>query len=193
MSATPTDPFAWWQQWLKQAPALPLPGFAVPTLDIDELDRRIREYRTVEGWLQMNLSSVQMMRQSLEMQRAAVAAWQELNQNWQQAPEAKSETPPAAPSEKPHTIDSGSSTQPPPVPNPFEMMKVWWENATQAMTSAAAEHSASASSRTASSDATHTDVGPDANTKPAKRKRTTKRKAAPAAGSGESGSGDRNG
>ncbi|WP_438438572.1 PhaM family polyhydroxyalkanoate granule multifunctional regulatory protein [Hydrogenophilus thermoluteolus] len=97
MTAAHTDPFAWWQQWMKQAPSLPLPGFAVPTLDLDELDRRIREYRTVEGWLQMNLSSVQMMRQSLEMQRAAVAAWQEMNQNWQQAPAPEATAPPPPP------------------------------------------------------------------------------------------------
>jgi hypothetical protein len=98
MTTSQTDPFAWWQQWMKQAPSLPLPGFALPTLDLDKLDRRIREYRTVEGWLQMNLSSLQMMRQSLEMQRAAVAAWQEMNQNWQKGVEAAATAPEPTPS-----------------------------------------------------------------------------------------------
>lgn len=127
MTTSQTDPFAWWQQWMKQAPSLPLPGFALPTLDLDELDRRIREYRTVEGWLQMNLSSVQMMRQSLEMQRAAVAAWQEMNQI----------TPPQ-PSEK-----SGAESPAAPLPNPFEWMKAWWESAQQGAASAFAAASSS--------------------------------------------------
>lgn len=195
MTAAHTDPFAWWQQWMKQAPSLPLPGFAVPTLDLDELDRRIREYRTVEGWLQMNLSSVQMMRQSLEMQRAAVAAWQEMNQNWQQAtaPETKASSAaasaPASKEEAPQTADAGD-TQTPPIPNPFELMKAWWDNTTQAMASAATGPSADAASTTSAHATTGADQ-PNAEattTKPTKRKRTTKRKSAPAAGTGESGS-----
>lgn len=195
MTAAHTDPFAWWQQWMKQAPSLPLPGFAVPTLDLDELDRRIREYRTVEGWLQMNLSSVQMMRQSLEMQRAAVAAWQEMKQNWQQAPAPEATAPSstasahAAKAAAPQTTDTGD-TQTPPIPNPFELMKAWWDNTTQAMASAATGPSADAASTTSA----HATTGADqqnaeaTTTKPTKRKRTTKRKSAPAAGTGESGS-----
>jgi len=130
MTTSQTDPFAWWQQWMKQAPSLPLPGFALPTLDLDELDRRIREYRTVEGWLQMNLSSLQMMRQSLEMQRAAVAAWQEMNQI----------TPPH-PSEK-----SSAESPATPLPNPFEWMKAWWESAQQGAATALAVASSSSES-----------------------------------------------
>jgi hypothetical protein len=157
MTTSQTDPFAWWQQWMKQAPSLPLPGFALPTLDLDELDRRIREYRTVEGWLQMNLSSVQMMRQSLEMQRAAVAAWQEMNQNWQKgvetaatAPEpapstgGATEAPPSNAAHPPHPSEKSSTESPAaPLPNPFEWMKAWWESAQQGAASAFAAASSS--------------------------------------------------
>ena len=52
----------------------PLPGFITPTLDIDELDKRIKDLKTVEHWLKMNLNMLQMTTQGLEVQRAALAA-----------------------------------------------------------------------------------------------------------------------
>ena len=36
---------------------VPLPGMVAPTLDIDELDKRIGDLRTVENWLRMNLNT----------------------------------------------------------------------------------------------------------------------------------------
>lgn len=52
----------------------PLPGMVAPTLDLDELDKRIQDLKAVEHWLKMNLKMLQMTTQGLEMQRAAVAA-----------------------------------------------------------------------------------------------------------------------
>ena len=52
----------------------PLPGMVTPTLDIDELDKRIHDLKAVEHWLKMNLNMLQMTTQGLEMQRAALAA-----------------------------------------------------------------------------------------------------------------------
>lgn len=51
-----------------------LPGMVTPTLDVDELDKRIADLKAVEGWLKMNLNMLQMTTQGLEMQRAALAA-----------------------------------------------------------------------------------------------------------------------
>lgn len=51
-----------------------LPGMVTPTLDIDELDKRIRDLKAVEHWLKVNLNMLQMTTQGLEMQRAALAA-----------------------------------------------------------------------------------------------------------------------
>lgn len=51
-----------------------LPGMVTPTLDIDELDKRIADLKAVENWLKMNLNMLQMSTQGLEMQRAALAA-----------------------------------------------------------------------------------------------------------------------
>ncbi|MBW7862144.1 MAG: hypothetical protein KJZ96_14740 [Rhodocyclaceae bacterium] len=51
-----------------------LPGMVTPTLDVDELDKRISDLKTVENWLKMNLNMLQMTIQGLEMQRVAIAA-----------------------------------------------------------------------------------------------------------------------
>lgn len=56
-----------------------LPGMVTPTLDIDELERRIKDLQAVEGWLKMNLGMLQMTIQGLEVQRATLAAMQAMN------------------------------------------------------------------------------------------------------------------
>ncbi|QID19082.1 hypothetical protein G3580_16545 [Nitrogeniibacter mangrovi] len=49
-----------------------LPGMVTPTVDVDELDKRIADMKAVEGWLKMNLNMLQMTIQGLEMQRATL-------------------------------------------------------------------------------------------------------------------------
>ena len=56
-----------------------LPGMVTPTLDVDELDKRIADMKAVEGWLKMNLNMLQMTTQGLEMQRATIAAVQAMS------------------------------------------------------------------------------------------------------------------
>lgn len=51
-----------------------LPGMVTPTLDVDELDKRISDMKTVESWLKMNLNMLSMTIQGLEVQRATLAA-----------------------------------------------------------------------------------------------------------------------
>lgn len=69
-----------------------LPGMVTPTLDVDELDRRITDLRAVEGWLKMNLSMLQMTVQGLEVQRATLAAVRAMSQ-----PDATTGEPPVNP------------------------------------------------------------------------------------------------
>lgn len=57
-----------------------LPGMVTPTLDVDELDKRISDMRAVEGWLKMNLNMLQITIQGLDMQRATIAAVQAMSQ-----------------------------------------------------------------------------------------------------------------
>lgn len=75
-----------------------LPGMVTPTLDIDELDKRITDMKAVENWLKMNLSMLQMTIQGLEMQRATLAAVRAMSQQATDStnPEAAAETNPFA-------------------------------------------------------------------------------------------------
>lgn len=75
-----------------------LPGMVAPTFDVDELDKRIKDMKAVEGWLRMNLSMLQMTIQGLEMQRSTVGALQAMSQMAQDAAKSMTpETPPEAP------------------------------------------------------------------------------------------------
>ena len=58
-----------------------LPGMVTPTLDVNELDKRIADLKAVENWLKMNLNMLQMTTQGLEMQRVALAAVQAMSQH----------------------------------------------------------------------------------------------------------------
>lgn len=52
-----------------------LPGMVTPTLDVNELDKRITDLKAVEGWLKMNLTLLQSTIQGLEMQRMSLSTF----------------------------------------------------------------------------------------------------------------------
>ena len=62
-----------------------LPGMVAPTLDTDELSKRIADLKAVEGWLKSNLSLLQMTIHGLEMQRTTLNTLQQMSQAAQQA------------------------------------------------------------------------------------------------------------
>ena len=53
---------------------VPVPGLAMPTLDPQELAKRIADLRSIEAWLNMNLNMVKFSIQGLELQKAALEA-----------------------------------------------------------------------------------------------------------------------
>src|SRR4051812_25979852 len=53
---------------------VPIPGMAMPTLDPQEVEKRITDLKSVEHWLGMNLNMVKMAIQGLEMQKMALDA-----------------------------------------------------------------------------------------------------------------------
>ena len=57
-----------------------LPGMVTPTLDEDELAKRIADLKAVEGWLKMNLNMLQTSIQGMEIQRATLSALQTMSQ-----------------------------------------------------------------------------------------------------------------
>jgi hypothetical protein len=50
----------------------PLPGMFTPTVNIEDIEKKIGELKTVETWLTMNIGFVQMTIKTLEMQKAAL-------------------------------------------------------------------------------------------------------------------------
>lgn len=80
-----------------------LPGMVAPTFDLEELDKRIKDMKAVEGWLRMNLSMLQMTIQGLEMQRTTVSTVQAMGQMASDAARKMNEepAPEAAPVETP--------------------------------------------------------------------------------------------
>ncbi len=129
-----------------------LPGMVAPTFDVEELDKRIKDMKAVEGWLRMNLSMLQMTIQGLEMQRTTVGAVQAMGKMASDA--AKSLAPDAPqPPPQPHffqgVADPAHSTLSDAAMWPWQMMQQMREQmqqhaeaAAQAATAATAEAAA---------------------------------------------------
>ena len=83
-SNNPQDPFEMFRR-LWGPLGVPVPGMAMPTLDPQELEKRIAELKSVEGWLGMNLNMLRMAIQGLEMQKSGLEGMQNMQQNMQQA------------------------------------------------------------------------------------------------------------
>lgn len=82
MSQTPPDPFEFLKT-LWGPMGLPMAGMIAPILNISEVEKRLADLKSVEQWLNLNLNVLRMTIQGLEMQRATLAAMQELNQGAQ--------------------------------------------------------------------------------------------------------------
>ncbi len=80
MSTTPSDPMEFLKSLWGNS-GMPLPGLVTPTMDTNELDKRITDLKAVEGWLKTNLGMLQMTIQGLEVQRATLSAFQAISQS----------------------------------------------------------------------------------------------------------------
>ena len=67
----PKDMFEWMQKMWNPM-SFPIPGMMTPTADPEEIQTKIRELKSVETWLTMNVGFVQMTIKTLEMQKAAL-------------------------------------------------------------------------------------------------------------------------
>jgi hypothetical protein len=54
--------------------SFPIPGMFTPAMSVEEVEKKIAELQTVENWLKMNLSFLQMTIKTLEMQKSALQA-----------------------------------------------------------------------------------------------------------------------
>jgi hypothetical protein len=81
-----------------------VPGMVTPTVSIDELDKKIQDLKTVESWLNVNMTMLKGTIQALEVQRATISTLQAMGESFAQQmhqagaaeakPEFKSDTKP---------------------------------------------------------------------------------------------------
>jgi len=73
MSDPLPDPFEFMKK-LWNPMGLPMPGMVAPTLDIDAVEKKIADLKSVENWLTLNLNMLRLSIQGLEMQKNTLAA-----------------------------------------------------------------------------------------------------------------------
>jgi len=71
--------------------AMPIPSAMTPTLDPEELDKRIADLKTIEQWLMLNLNLLRGSVQTLELQRATLSSLQSFGAAARAAAEAAQE------------------------------------------------------------------------------------------------------
>ena len=52
--------------------SFPLPGMITPTVNVEEIEKKISELQAVENWLTMSTGFVQMTIKTLQMQKSAL-------------------------------------------------------------------------------------------------------------------------
>ncbi len=165
--------FDFFQDWLKAAgSALPnlqgstaqagaLPAWSMPTLDPQELDKRIEDLRTVQFWLEQNARMIAMTIQGLEVQKMTLSTLQGMNVSMDavrdalraragsattSAPAAPApeepKAPPATPAPEANAASPAATAQQADLINPMR----WWDTLTQQFT-----HLASQTAQTAQS------------------------------------------
>lgn len=116
-----------------------------PTLDPDELDKRIRELRTVQFWLEQNAKMLGATVQALEVQRMTLATLTTMNLPMAELRESmKLRVPPpaepaaAAEPAPPAPEDRAEAPPPPPAAGVVDPMQ-WWGALTQQFGALAAQ------------------------------------------------------
>ena len=74
MAQAPELPKDWleFMQQMWNPMSFPMPGMAMPTVNVAEIEKKIGELKAVETWLTMQVGMVQMTVKTLEMQKAAL-------------------------------------------------------------------------------------------------------------------------
>ncbi|GGC88479.1 PhaM family polyhydroxyalkanoate granule multifunctional regulatory protein [Undibacterium terreum] len=62
-----------------------VPGMVTPTISIDDLDKKIKDLKTVESWLNVNMNMLRGTIQALEVQRATIATLNSLGASFSNA------------------------------------------------------------------------------------------------------------
>ncbi len=95
---------------LPQMPSLS--SWVAPTLDVEELEKRIQELRAVHFWLEQNSKALGATIQALEVQKMTLATLKGMNCSMADLAQAMKLTPGAAPAEPAATPKSAASAKP---------------------------------------------------------------------------------
>ncbi|MES2090493.1 MAG: PhaM family polyhydroxyalkanoate granule multifunctional regulatory protein [Pseudomonadota bacterium] len=163
---------SFFQDWIKAAgSALPnMPGatgaagggsgaWSMPSLDPEELEKRIQDLRTVQFWLEQNARLISITIQGLEVQRMTLSTLQGMNVSMDSLRESLKAKPTAPTSPPPAAEPTAAAAEPSPagvagepIVNPLR----WWDTLTEQFknlaeqTVQAAQASASASNKASS-------------------------------------------
>lgn len=109
--------------------------FGMPTMDVEELDKRIKELKSVESWLTLNLNVLKTTIQGLEVQRATLGALHAFADSMQNNADSGSKTKNSAKSSS--TSSSADESDPMSAASNMSGMAVdMMNNMAQAMTDA---------------------------------------------------------
>jgi hypothetical protein len=125
-------------QGLVQNAGAAMPGigqWVAPTLDPQELDKRIQELRTVQFWLEQNARMLGATIQALEVQKMTLSTLRTMNVQMgdlrdaltPRAPEAAAPPAEAAPAPAPAPAAAAPTGEPPAAVDPMQ----WWNALTQ--------------------------------------------------------------
>jgi hypothetical protein len=88
-----------------------LPGMVTPTLSVDELDKQIKDLKTVESWLNVNMNMLKGTIQALEVQRATISALKTMGESFAQATTQRDSSATTAFSSQWPMPESGATTK----------------------------------------------------------------------------------
>ena len=57
--------------------SIPMPGIFTPSMSVEDIEKKLNELRSVESWLKVNLSFLQMTIKTLDMQKSALDTLQQ--------------------------------------------------------------------------------------------------------------------
>ncbi len=189
------------QDWLKAAgSAFPnlqgsaaqagvAPNWSMPTLDPEELDKRIQDLRTVQFWLEQNARMIAMTIQGLEVQKMTLSTLQGMNVSMEavrDALRARTSEASAQPGKQTAaaTDEVGAATEA--TAGQAELINPmrWWDTLTQQFTHLAAQTSQTAQSMGESMAATNQQPASEAATARKTATKASPRKKAPSPRSG---------
>jgi hypothetical protein len=123
--------FDFLKKFAQANPAASMPSasqWVTPTLDPEELDKRIQELKSVQFWLDQNAKALSATIQAMEVQRMTLSTLQSMNVGMADVAAAMTGQAPAA-------ATKGASKEAPPMVDPMQ----WWGAISQQFQSIAAQ------------------------------------------------------